>query len=85
MGRLSARADRTLPPIGCRAPASRSLRHSYLTDDYHDLLLVDTAGNVVFSLVEAPGSAQPEARPYRDSQLAKGYADDADPKAIDPF
>jgi diguanylate cyclase (GGDEF)-like protein/PAS domain S-box-containing protein len=52
-----------------------SLSHSYLTDDYYDLLLVDTAGNVVFSLVEAPGLGTNLRRdPYRDSQLAKGYA-----------
>ncbi len=68
---------------GLEAPAYRaaarrireSLRRSYLNDEYSDLLLIDRAGNVVFSLAEAPDLGTNLRRgPYRDTQLAKGFA-----------
>jgi C4-dicarboxylate-specific signal transduction histidine kinase len=51
------------------------LSTAYGDDDYYDVLLMDTAGNVVFSLTQEPdlGTSLKDG-PYRDTQLAKGFA-----------
>ncbi len=59
--------------------AARQLRENLSrfdqTGEYYDLLLMDTAGNVVFSLAQEPDLGTNLMRgPYRDAQLAKGYA-----------
>jgi len=59
--------------------AARQLRDnlgsSYGTDDFYDLLLMDTAGNVVFSIMQEPDlGTSLKHGPYRDTQLAKGFA-----------
>ena len=47
----------------------------FLSGGYHDLLLIDTAGNVVFSMVREPDlGTNLRAGPARDDQLAKAYA-----------
>ena len=51
------------------------LSAAYGDDDYYDVLLMDTAGNVVFSLSqEADLGTSLRHGPYRDTQLAKGFA-----------
>ena len=51
------------------------LSTAYGDDDFYDVLLMDTAGNVVFSLTQEPdlGTSLKDG-PYRDTQLAKGFA-----------
>ncbi|MBU1395391.1 MAG: sensor domain-containing diguanylate cyclase, partial [Gammaproteobacteria bacterium] len=58
--------------------AARPLRDvlmaSNATDGFHDLLLMDTVGNVVFSLRQEPDlGTNLKHSPYRDTQLAKGF------------
>ena len=51
------------------------LSTAYGDDDYYDVLLMDTAGNVVFSLSqEADLGTNLRHGPYRDTQLARGFA-----------
>jgi len=68
---------------GLNNPAYLSAAHklgSYLkasgaADVFYDLLLLDTTGNVLFSLRhEADLGTSLKHGPYRDTQLAKGYA-----------
>ncbi|MHB1402588.1 MAG: EAL domain-containing protein [Thiobacillus sp.] len=68
---------------GLSAPAyqavARQLRDELSTvygdDDYYDVLLMDPTGNVVFSLTQELdlGTSLTDG-PYRDTQLAKGFA-----------
>ncbi|MGK2953319.1 MAG: EAL domain-containing protein [Thiobacillus sp.] len=58
--------------------AARQLRDNlgsaYGADDFYDLLLMDTAGNVVFSITqESDLGTHLKHGPYRDTQLAKGF------------
>ncbi len=68
---------------GQNAPAYQSaarqlgdyLKSSSAAEDFYDLLLMDTAGNVVFSLTQEPDlGTNLRHGPYRDTQLAKGFA-----------
>ena len=68
---------------GLSAPAYQAAAHqlrddlgtSYGADDFYDLLLMDTAGNVVFSVLqESDLGTSLKHGPYRDTQLAKGFA-----------
>ncbi len=57
---------------------ARQLRNelniSYEAGDFYDLLLMDTAGNVIFSLAREPDlGANLRNEPYRETQLAKGF------------
>ena len=67
---------------GLNAPAyeaaARQLRNglnsSYETGEFYDFLLMDTDGNVVFSLArESDLGTNLRHGPYRDTQLAKGF------------
>jgi len=67
---------------GMRAPAYRSvalrlqsdLQTSFEAGDFRDLLLMDTAGNVIFSLAQrADLGTNLRSGPYRETQLAKGF------------
>jgi len=58
--------------------AARPLRDALMNanagDGFYDLLLIDTAGNVVFSLLqESDLGTNLRHGPYRDTQLAKGF------------
>jgi len=61
-----------------RAAAARAddnLRHSVQSDNFHDLLLIDLAGNVVFSMAnEVDLGANLGDSAHRDSELARGFA-----------
>ncbi len=68
---------------GLESPTYRStagqlrgaLNPSHGADDFHDMLLIDPAGNVVFSLTQEPDlGTNLKDGPYRDTQLAKGFA-----------
>ena len=68
---------------GQNAPAYQStarqlgdyFKTSNSAEDFYDLLLMDTAGNVVFSLMQEPDlGTNLRHGPYRDTQLAKGFA-----------
>jgi diguanylate cyclase (GGDEF)-like protein/PAS domain S-box-containing protein len=52
-----------------------NLSRSYGAEKFYDLLLMDPAGNVVFSIKHEPDlGTNLKHGPYRDTQLAKGYA-----------
>ena len=52
----------------------KDLSASYGTDNFYDLLLIDTAGNVVFSIKqESDLGSNLKHGPYRDTQLARGF------------
>lgn len=54
---------------------SDGLNASNAVEDYYDLLLMDTAGNVVFSLLQEPDLETNLIHgPYRATQLAKSFA-----------
>jgi diguanylate cyclase (GGDEF)-like protein/PAS domain S-box-containing protein len=68
---------------GLRNPAYQSTAHqlrnnlstSYGAENFYDLLLIDPAGNVVFSIIQEPDlGTSLKHGPYRDTQLAKGFA-----------
>lgn len=68
---------------GLDSPAYRStarqlrdeLSAAYAADGFYDLLLMDAAGNVVFSIVQEQDlGTSLKHGPYRDTQLAKGFA-----------
>ena len=76
----------TLMPLfrtgGLKTPAYQSaarqlndyLKASSAAEDFYDLLLIDTAGNVVFSLKQEPDLGTNLMQgPYRHTQLAKGF------------
>ena len=55
-------------------PLQHDLNRSFETGDFYDLLLIDTAGNVIFSLAHEPDlGTNLRSGPYRESQLAKGF------------
>ena len=55
-------------------PLRNDLKASFETGDFYDLLLMDTAGNVIFSMAREPdlGTNLMDG-PYRETQLAKGF------------
>ncbi|MBZ0068208.1 MAG: EAL domain-containing protein [Thiobacillus sp.] len=67
---------------GLNSPAYRAAAHqlrnnllpTYGADDFYDLLLIDAAGNVVFSIEqESDLGTSLTHGPYRDTQLAKSF------------
>ncbi|OYY82002.1 MAG: hypothetical protein B7Y33_00675, partial [Hydrogenophilales bacterium 16-62-9] len=77
-----AALERAFHAGGLSSPAYRaaerrlrdSLGTSYGADGFYDLLLIDKAGNVVFSIAQEPdaGTSMKHGA-YRDTQLAKGF------------
>jgi diguanylate cyclase (GGDEF)-like protein/PAS domain S-box-containing protein len=64
---------------GAYRAAAASVRatvgRTFESEDFYDLLLIDPAGNVVFSMVgESDLGTNLIDGPYRDSELAKGFA-----------
>jgi diguanylate cyclase (GGDEF)-like protein/PAS domain S-box-containing protein len=69
-GGLNAPAYQTID-----RPLRDELRTSYGAEHFYDFLLMDTAGNVVFSIKqERDLGANLKRGSYRDTQLAKGFA-----------
>lgn len=70
------RAD-GMPSAAYRAAARAlqdDLTRSYDAGDFYDLLLMDTAGNVIFSLAhESDLGTNLRSGPYRETELAKGF------------
>jgi len=67
---------------GIQSPAYQAIARPFLDDlnrsveagDFYDLLLIDSAGNVIFSLAhESDLGTNLRSGPYRETQLAKGF------------
>ncbi|WP_298637096.1 EAL domain-containing protein [uncultured Thiobacillus sp.] len=77
-----AALERAFHADGLNSPAYRAadqrlrdtLGTSYGAEGFYDLLLLDKAGNVVFSIAQEPDTgASMRHSAYRDTQLAKGF------------